>query len=192
MARKEAEPVMDQMESGTRRAFLLRTGGALGGLALGARLWNAPAAEARRHPQEPSSGFPADSSLRVRAAARGLLYGAATHRACLESDEPFAKCFVEECSIMVPEGELKWGLLRPSLERFDFSAGDWILQFATDKGVKLRGHTLVWHERLPRWFAGSVDVNNAKQVLVGHISTVVGHYANRLHSWDVVNEVVYP
>jgi endo-1,4-beta-xylanase len=51
-----------------------------------------------------------------------------------------------------------------------------------------RGHTLVWEAALPSWFASAVNARNAKSLLTEHISTVVTHYAGKMHSWDVVNE----
>ena len=48
--------------------------------------------------------------------------------------------------------------------------------------------TLVWDVALPKWFVPTVNLENAKRVLLGHISTVAGHYAGQMYSWDVVNE----
>lgn len=132
------------------------------------------------------------ASLRDRAAAKGLIYGAASQYRILSSDKKFAARFAQECGILVPEGELKWRFLRPSPDRFNLAPGDWMLDFARDRNMLFRGHTLVWHESLPRWFEDTVNSQNAKQILLEHISTVVGHYAGKIHSWDVVNEAIYP
>lgn len=130
--------------------------------------------------------------LRDRAAAKGLIYGATTQQRILSSDAKFAAHFVKECSILVPEGELKWKTLRPRPDRFNFAQGDWLANFAHERGMLFRGHTLVWHKSMPKWFAGTVNSQNAEQVLLKHIATVVKHYAGKIHSWDVVNEAIYP
>ena len=57
-------------------------------------------------------------------------------------------------------------------------------------GRRYRGHNLCWHEALPDWFEGTVTKENARQILTDHIRTVAGHYAGKLHSWDVVNEAI--
>lgn len=132
------------------------------------------------------------ASLRNRAAAKGLIYGAASKQRILSSDKKFAARFAQECGILVPEGELKWGFLRPSPDRFNFASADGMLEFANAHNMLFRGHTLVWHESLPRWFEDKVNSQNAKQILLEHISAVVGHYAGKIHSWDVVNEAIYP
>jgi endo-1,4-beta-xylanase len=131
-------------------------------------------------------------SLRDRAIAKGLNYGATSQKRILSSDANFAAHFAQECSIFVPEGELKWKTLRPSPDRFNFAPGDWLVKFASQHKMLFRGHTLVWHSALPSWFAEKVDSRNAEQMLRQHIETVVGHYAGKVHSWDVVNEAVLP
>lgn len=130
--------------------------------------------------------------LRDRFATKGLLYGAAVSERSLSSDLSFASRVVQECAILVPENELKWKALRPTPDRFNFAPGDWLANFAQSQGMLLRGHTLVWHEGLPQWFASKVDSRNAAQILQEHIATVVGRYAGKIHSWDVVNEAVNP
>lgn len=138
--------------------------------------------------------FPVKGStpLRDRADAKKLLYGAAARAYCLPSDADFAAHFAQECSILVPESDLKWEALRPDPDSFNFVPGDRLLKFAQTHNMLFRGHTLVWHQNLPAWFAEKVDSHNVEQMLRQHITTVVGHYAGKVHSWDVVNEAVLP
>jgi endo-1,4-beta-xylanase len=58
--------------------------------------------------------------------------------------------------------------------------------------MKYRGHTLLWESALPPWFHDTVNTGNAKAMMLDHISVVVGHYAGKMHSWDVVNEAIQP
>jgi endo-1,4-beta-xylanase len=133
-----------------------------------------------------------DIPLRERAASKGLIYGAASSYRALASNADYATSFAKECAILVPEAQLKWDALRPSPNRFDFTRADWMAKFARTHGMLFRGHTLVWHKALPKWFAGTVNKRNAERILLEHIKTVVGHYAGKIHSWDVVNEAVFP
>ncbi|SRR5579883_55025 len=133
-----------------------------------------------------------EASLKQRAAAKGLMYGAAVRQHTLSSDTKFAVNFVKECGILVPEWELEWNILRPTPDSFDFRKADWLAQFAQQHRMFFRGHTLVWHDALPGWFGELVDSRNAEQILRKHITTVVKHYAGKVHSWDVVNEVIEP
>lgn len=133
-----------------------------------------------------------NTGLGNRGLAKGLLYGGASDRKHLSSNPRFAQSFAKECSILVSEDDLKWAPLRPTPNTFDFSQGDWLLQFAQTHGMQFRGHVLVWHQRMPTWFKEVVNRQNAEKILLDHIAKVAGHYAGKLHSWDVVNEAIRP
>lgn len=133
-----------------------------------------------------------EASLKERAAAKGLIFGSAARYIDLSSNPEFAATFAKECGMLVPEWELKFGALRPSPKRFDFSQGDGLLEFARSHNLLFRGHTLVWGQFLPDWFNNTVNSGNAEELLINHVKTVAGHYAGKVHSWDVVNEVVDP
>ncbi|NEQ65709.1 MAG: endo-1,4-beta-xylanase [Symploca sp. SIO2D2] len=133
-----------------------------------------------------------EASLKERAAAKGLIYGSVAKYQTLLSDREFASRFPQECDILVAGNELKWRGLRPSPGRFDFTKGDWLAEFARTNNILYRGHTLVWYKGLPKWFKEKVNRQNAEQMLIKHIQQVAGHYAGKMHSWDVVNEAVHP
>lgn len=130
--------------------------------------------------------------LKKRAAAKGLIYGAASMRDYLLSDKNLEASFIRECNILVPENDLKWDALRPAPNKFDFSQADWLAQFATRNDMLFRGHTLVWYQQQSQWFKEVVNRQNAEKFLVEHITTVTKRYAGRMHSWDVVNEAIEP
>ncbi len=129
-------------------------------------------------------------SLRDRAAAKGLIYGAASSKRPLSSDAKFKAGFIQNCAILVPEWELNWDVIHPTPDRFDFSRVDWLSEFTRTHKMLFRGIPLVWHVRLPQWFADKVDSRNAEQILRQHVSTVVSRYAGKVHSWDVDNEAL--
>ncbi|WP_103123610.1 endo-1,4-beta-xylanase [Nostoc cycadae] len=135
-------------------------------------------------------------SLHERAAKKGLIYGAAVRTDILKSDAKYAATVIENCRMLVPEWEMKWAAgnvkLRPSPDKFDFAPADWLANFATSHDLLLRGHTLVWHRSLPSWFKEKANSKNAVELLKNHINTVVKRYAGKIHSWDVVNEVMLP
>lgn len=130
------------------------------------------------------------SSLRKYAGAKGMLYGAAGRSSALSKDPEFAQIFAQECNILVTESELKWKALRPSPDQFDFTRGNRLLQFAREHNLLFRGHTLLWHKKLPAWFKETLNRQNAEQFLVEHVQTVAKYYSGQMHSWDVVNEAV--
>lgn len=135
---------------------------------------------------------PGAEPLRHQAAGKGLIYGAATGVDQLSKDKDFSAHFATECGILVPANALKWLALRPSPESFNFGPADWLASFARSNRMLFRGHTLIWHDALPAWFYGVVNKGNAEQFMQEHITTVVKHYAGKIHSWDVVNEPICP
>jgi endo-1,4-beta-xylanase len=54
----------------------------------------------------------------------------------------------------------------------------------------MRGHTLVWYGAMPDWTKDIATAADAEHELVGHIETVMGRYAGRIKSWDVINEPI--
>jgi endo-1,4-beta-xylanase len=130
-------------------------------------------------------------SLKAHAAARGLLTGCAVNASLFRDDEGFRKLLAEQYNIVVPENCLKWNMLRPTAETYNFADADSLVAFAETHKMKVRGHNFVWHEALPGWFAGTVNKDNAQKFLVDHIRTVGGRYKGKIHSWDVVNEAIW-
>ena len=86
---------------------------------------------------------------------------------------------------------MKWNILRPTAETYNFADADSLVAFGEGHKIKVRGHNFVWHEALPGWFAGTVNKDNAQKFLVDHIHTVGGRYKGKMHSWDVVNEAIW-
>src|SRR5271168_1196944 len=130
--------------------------------------------------------------LRARAAAKGLLFGSAVQQNQLAGDPGFAEVVRREAALVTPEFELKWATVRPTPSDDRFEAPDRLLDWCTAQGLKMRGHTLVWHEALPAWVPRFLDASAARLLLTEHITKLVRHYAGRLHSWDVVNEAIEP
>ncbi len=130
--------------------------------------------------------------LHGEAAKKKMFFGSATSEDRIISDIPYRTALVKECGIIVPEYEMKWDIMRPSATTYNFADADFMINFARQNGLAVRGHTLCWHRALPSWFASTVNSRNAAQFLTEHIATVCGRYKGRIHSWDVVNEAIEP
>lgn len=107
--------------------------------------------------------------------------------------DPMASAIIANTFSMIADGnDLKFAkYLRPTPDTYDFSYGDKAISWAEEHGLLFRGHCLLWWNALPDWFHSYVTPANAKQVMTDHISRVVGHYAGRVYSWDVLNEAIY-
>jgi endo-1,4-beta-xylanase len=127
-------------------------------------------------------------SLREAAQGAGLLIGAAVRSAQL-SEAAYSSTLTREFNMVEPEDALKWEVVHPEAQRFDFSQADQIVDFAARHGMKVRGHTLVWHRQNPTWLAeGNYTSSELAAILENHIKTVVGHYRGKIFAWDLVNE----
>lgn len=180
----------------TRRELLAMGRDVSAGLAAGALL---PLAGCHHREEQPSSrvivpGLTAlgDRSLKAHALNANILSGSAVDVHALRMDERYRGLVKEQCSIIVAENAMKWGALRPAPGVYEFADADYLVDFAEKNDIKLRGHNLLWHRALPKWFNDTVFKGNAQQTLTEHITTVAGRYAGRIHSWDVVNEAIDP
>jgi len=127
-------------------------------------------------------------SLREAADKSGVLVGTAVRPAQLSEPE-YASTLAREFNMLEPEDVLKWETVHPQRQSFDFSQPDRLIDFAAAHGMKVRGHTLVWHQQNPKWLTdGNFSSEELAQILKNHIKTVVGHYRGKIFAWDVVNE----
>jgi endo-1,4-beta-xylanase len=131
---------------------------------------------------------PTPPSLRTVADHFGFLIGTAVRPAHL-SEADYAATLGREFNMIEPEDVLKWETVHPERKFFDFSQADQIIEFANRHGMKVRGHTLVWHQQNPKWLTeGKFTSSELAEILEKHIRTVVGHYRGKIFAWDVVNE----
>jgi endo-1,4-beta-xylanase len=111
----------------------------------------------------------------------------------LTSDE--SPLIMKEFNSLTAENVMKMGPLHPAERTYYWIDADKIVDFAQANGMKVRGHTLVWHNQTPSWiFLDSVGKTVSKEVLLqrlkDHITTVVTRYKGKVYAWDVVNEAI--
>ena len=129
-------------------------------------------------------------SLKELAKARGVMIGTCVTTRFLQEPE-YAKTISDEFSMIEPENEMKFGSLHPEQGRYDFAGADEQVAFAKKHGLAVRGHTLVWHSQVGRWVgAGNFTPEQLQGIIKDHIKTVVTHFKDSVHAWDVVNEAV--
>lgn len=145
-----------------------------------------------------------EASLERLARAKGLHFGS-----CMGGGAPhpgeaggsfrdarYRALAEHHCGLITPENELKWQALRPSPTQYDFRAADMLVDWCRPRGIKVRGHTLLWHreERFPKWLSeysyGAHPATEAARLLADHVRTVAGRYPGMVPVFDVVNESV--
>lgn len=121
--------------------------------------------------------------------------GAAVNTFQLKEGSDFYKTATKHYNVFVTENEMKPMYVNPSKGTFRFDAPDRFVAFGESLGASLRGHTLVWHNQVPDWwFKGENGGKATREELLGrmeeYITTVMGRYKGRIHTWDVVNEAI--
>jgi endo-1,4-beta-xylanase len=99
-------------------------------------------------------------------------------------------------SILTPENFMKPGYLAPDRWydgeiEYDFLMADNMVNAAIASGFKVHGHTLLWHSQNASWMnqMAKESRETALAAMKEYITTVVRHFAGRIYSWDVLNEV---
>ncbi len=100
--------------------------------------------------------------------------------------------FSRECSIVTPEMHMKWSSLEQPARSVRLQPCRQFRRLLCCTPSTVRGHALIWHEALPVWVRPQLTAGMARAVMVDHIRRVAGHFAGKVYSWDVVNEVLDP
>jgi endo-1,4-beta-xylanase len=132
------------------------------------------------------SASAAASTLGAAAAQSGRYFGTAIAAGRL-NDSNYTTIAAREFNMVTPENEMKPDATEPNQNQFNFTAGDQIYNWATSHGMKVRGHTLAWHNQQPGWMQ-SLNGSALRNAMINHINGVMGHYKGKLAYWDVVNE----
>lgn len=108
---------------------------------------------------------------------------------------PEAELIKQQFNSITPENAMKMGPIHPEKNQYNWKDGDAIVEFGQSNGIKVRGHTLCWHNQTPKWFfTDSTGAQVSREELLArlkqHITDVVTHYKGKIYAWDVVNEAV--
>ncbi|MBO0723234.1 MAG: endo-1,4-beta-xylanase [Blastocatellia bacterium] len=139
----------------------------------------------------PVNSLAQNGPLRTPADARGFYIGAAVDMSPFRSDSQYLNILSTQYNIIVAENAFKMDATRPSQTTFNFTDTDALANFAQANNMKLRGHTLVWHNQLPGWLtSGNFTRDDVIAIMRDHIQTMVSRYRGIVVAWDVVNEAI--
>jgi endo-1,4-beta-xylanase len=125
------------------------------------------------------------------AARSGRLAGVAVASGPLASDPIYGQIIAAEFSDAVPENETKWGPLQPvDPQHWNFEPADAIVAFAESNDLRIKGHTLIWHNQLPPFITAETTPRRLRQYAERHIHKAVNHFRRDMFAWDVVNEAI--
>ncbi|MEU8661447.1 endo-1,4-beta-xylanase, partial [Actinoplanes philippinensis] len=82
-----------------------------------------------------------------------------------------------------------WSLFEPERDRPDTDRLHRAARWFTDRGARVKGHPLVWHTLAPDWLR-RLSTAEVEAVVRARIRREVTGFADVVHSWDAINEVV--
>jgi endo-1,4-beta-xylanase len=135
-------------------------------------------------PREP---FPEGAGAAIERPEVDVPLGTAVTWSVLSGDAELQTAIERAFDSVTPENEMKWELVEPERGELRYDDADALVAWARERGKRVRGHTLVWHQQIPGWVA-DVDRDELESVLVEHVKEVAGHFRGKVDSWDVVNE----
>ncbi|MFF9839415.1 endo-1,4-beta-xylanase [Streptomyces sp. NPDC013740] len=136
----------------------------------------------------PATAEPRPRTLAELAKKHHKYFGSATDNPEF-TDAAYLKLLGSEFGQTTPGNAMKWETTEPRPGVFDFTAAEEVMTFAKHHRMKVRGHTLVWHNQLPAWLTQRTwTATELRAVLKNHIQTEVRHFKGRVIHWDVVNE----
>ncbi|SRR6266568_7871138 len=127
---------------------------------------------------------------------RGMAIGVAINQRQSDGvDATAVDIIAKQFNQISPENLLKFQLVHPAADRYEFTAQDRYVQFGLDRKMQVVGHNLVWHRQTPAWvFRGANGQPADRETLLArmrdHIHTLVGRYKGKIYGWDVVNEAI--
>ena len=88
------------------------------------------------------------------------------------------------------------------MPRMSYSKADYMISWAQQQGIRIRGHVLVWDAYMTQWFFHEgydmgkplADQETMRARLASYIDQVVTHFEEKfpgvIYCWDVVNEAI--
>jgi len=137
--------------------------------------------------------------VEIRQVQHGFLFGCSypLERNLPRDVSKFQELFSSIFNYATTENHFKWTVLEPKQGTKDWGQIDRLLSWAQSKGIKVKGHCLVWGNwpggsgsGVPPWIREK-SKDEIRQLTEAWIKQVVGRYAGKVTVWDVVNEMLH-
>jgi endo-1,4-beta-xylanase len=133
-------------------------------------------------------------NLKNLAVKKGMHIGTAVNDRYL-NDRRYRKSIINEFNAVTLENEMIFRKIHPLKNKYNFGPTDKVVSFAKRNKMKVRGHSLLWHNAfkvgLPDWIIrGKFTREELIEILRSHIRTVMRRYRGKISKWTVVNEAM--
>ncbi|MEF2552356.1 endo-1,4-beta-xylanase [Aurantimonas sp. A2-1-M11] len=121
---------------------------------------------------------------------RAVPLGGAIQAEFMAPDPAYRQAFLDHCDLIMPMNGLKFSLVHPQPDEWNFEPADRVIDFALENDRLTRGTCHVWWGATPDWLERLDTAAEVEAALVDHIERIGDRYKGRLSGWDVVNEVI--
>jgi len=135
------------------------------------------------------SGCIPTKTVRTNADRLGLTFGVAVQAADV-LDPKSMKLMISNFNEIVPENTMKWGVIRPLKDFWNWSDMDNMVAFTEKHHMRMKGHTFLWHNQNPMYVNALKNRDEAIALMTEQITTVMGRYKGRIYEYDIANEVL--
>jgi len=127
----------------------------------------------------------AEQSIDKLIKAKGKLYfGAATDQGLLTRSGAKNAAIIEKNFGQVsPENSMKWQSLNSAKGSYNWGQADYLVNWATERNISIRGHTIVWHSQLAGWVSNIKDKATLTTAIQDHAKTVMGRWKGKIRGW---------
>jgi len=103
--------------------------------------------------------------------------------------------FRHHYNALTAENAMKPMYITSARGEYDFSQVDKLVGWANASGIKMVGHTFIWHSQSAAWLNKNADGSpvtraEARANMEAFIKTYASKYSGKIHSWDVLNEAM--
>lgn len=128
----------------------------------------------------------ADTDVEVRQIRHAFAFGCTT--VDLDADESMRELWLDLFDTATL-ARFYWGRYEPEPGRTARAHVERLARWYADRGVRLKGHPLVWHTVKPHWL-DTLPLPEAESTLRARVRREVRDFAGLIDTWDVINEVV--
>ncbi|MBN1952689.1 MAG: endo-1,4-beta-xylanase [Bacteroidales bacterium] len=116
--------------------------------------------------------------------------GSAVGLKSLLGDTLIKELFLKHFNSVTERNQMKMRAIAPEEGKYYWGLADSLVDFSRENGLRLFGHTLIWHSSTPMWVIEKARADSAwlRQFMREYITSYVGRYKGKVDGWDVVNE----
>ena len=114
---------------------------------------------------------------------KGKLYFGTCSDRTLLSNEQNSRVIQSAFGQLTPENSMKWDQINGQQGSYNWQGGDYLVDYAIENNMTVRGHTLVWHSQLAGWVNNVRDRTQLTKVIEDHVAEVVGRWKGKIRAW---------